>query len=112
MIEGEMGDDRSRPGMPDDNGLAHVELPQGAREERGLPGGLGLAQAPLALAPAMARTVEGDDPVALREGRAETEHGFDEVGRGAVQEDDGAARGVALGPLLPVMDPAALDLDE
>jgi hypothetical protein len=60
----------------------------------------------------MARPVEGDDPVALREARAETEHGFDEVGRGAVQEDDGAARGVALGAFFPVMEPAALDLDE
>jgi hypothetical protein len=29
--------------MPDDNSIAHIQLPQGAREERGLPGGLGLA---------------------------------------------------------------------
>ena len=43
MVEGEMRDDGSRPGMPDDNGVADVELPQGARDERGLPGGLGLA---------------------------------------------------------------------
>ena len=29
-----------------------------------------------------------------------------------MQKDDGAARGVALGAFFPVMDPAALDLDE
>jgi hypothetical protein len=65
VIEGEMRHDGSGPGVPDDHGVANLQPAQSGGNEGSLPSRFSLAQAPLALAPAMAGTVEGDHPVML-----------------------------------------------
>ena len=81
--------------MSDNQRVADAELPQAGSDDPRLIGGLArLSQAPFALA--MARPVECDHPVARGERIPQAEHGFGEVGGGAVKQHDGVS-GVAVG---------------
>jgi hypothetical protein len=107
-----MRHDGARPGMPGDDRVPDLEPAQGLCNDRRLPGGLGPADPTPAPAPAMPWTVEGDDPVARREGGAEPQHGFDEIRHGPVQENDRPERLGVTGRPLQKMEPASLDLHE